>query len=120
MNNDRKVQEWTTIIDFYNELIDKYKWPQKPMLEFIIELEKIGFYNKYWPSTSHEALGLNLEKEYEKRLESRMVYIVYKSDSNKFQISFQAGQGNEIRKKVCGKNLTKSDLKEIENWLTEK
>ena len=82
--------------------------------------KKVDFWNKYFPSTSHEALGLSLEFESDKRFEMPMVYIVYKSKSKEFEIQYQKGQGNTTLEKNCGTELTQIDFTEIEKWLSDK
>ena len=120
MNKDKKIAEWKKTIEFYIDLIDNYKWEQKPMLELINILKKVDFWNKYFPSTSHEALGLSLEFDSDKRFEMPMVYIIYKSKNKEFEIQYQKGQGNTTLEKNCGTELTQNDFLEIENWLSDK
>ena len=120
MNKDKKIAEWKKTIEFYIDLIDNYKWEQKPMLELIDILKKVDFWNKYFPSTSHEALGLRLEFDSHKRFEMPMVYIIYKSKNKEFEIQYQKGQGNTTLEKNCGTELTQNDFLEIENWLSDK
>jgi hypothetical protein len=119
MSKGKKIAEWEKTIEFYNDLIDNYRWEQKPMLKLIDALKKVDFWNKYFPSTSHEALGLSLEFESDKRFEMPMVYIIYKSKNKEFEIQYQKGQGNTILEKNCGTELTQIDFKEIEKWLSD-
>ena len=120
MNKEIKVAKWEKIIEFYNDLIENHKWEQKPMLKLIENFKKANFWNKYFPSTSHEALGLSLEFDSDKRFEMRMVYIIYKSKKKEFEIQYQKGQGNTTLEKNCGTELAKNDFLEIENWLSDK
>ena len=120
MNNDKKKVEWEKTIEFYIDLIDNYKWEQKPMLELIDILKKVDFWNKYFPSTSHEALGLSLEFDSDKRFEMPMAYIIYRSKNKEFEIQYQKGQGNTTLEKNCGTELSKIDFLEIDKWLSDK
>lgn len=120
MSEDRKTAEWNRIIEFYNNLIDNYNWDQKPILKLIEQLKELEFWNKYFPSTSHEALGLSTEFNSEKRFEMPMIYIVYKAKLKAFEIHYQKGQGNTILTKNCGAELSKKDVHEIEKWLSDK
>ena len=120
MSKDKKIAEWEKIIDFYNDLIDNYKWEQKPMLTLIDNLKKIDFWNKYFPSTSHEALGLSVEFESDKRFELPMISVIYKSKTKEFEIQYQKGQGNTTLEKNCGTELIQNDFLEIEKWLSDK
>ena len=120
MNKDKKIAEWKKTIEFYIDLIDNYKWEQKPMLELIDILKKIDFWNKYFPSTTHEALGLSLEFDSDKRFEMPMVYIIYKSKNKEFEIQYQKGQGNTTLEKNCGTELSQIDFLEIDKWLSDK
>jgi hypothetical protein len=120
MNKEIKIAKWKKIIEFYNDLIENHKWEQKPMLKLIENFKKVNFWNKYFPSTSHEALGLSLEFDSDKRFEMPMVYIIYKSKKKEFEIQYQKGQGNTTLAKNCGTELAKKDFLEIENWLSDK
>ena len=119
MNEPDKMAEWTKIIEFYNDLITNYHWKQEPMLVLIEKLKTRNFWNHFFPSTSHEALGLSTEYNYEARCEKSMVYIRYDSDNNEFIIHFQEGQGNTTKEKVCGTEISENEFKIIEEWLNK-
>ena len=120
MSENKKTAEWKRIIEFYNDLIDNYNWDQKPILKLIDQLKELEFWNKYFPSTSHEALGLSTEFDSDIRFEMPMVYIVYKSKLKAFEIHYQKGQGNTTLTKNCGTELAQTDFLEIEKWLSDK
>lgn len=61
-----KNKEWEKIIKFYEDLIQINNWNQKPMLNLVKDLKAKGFWEKYFPSTSHEVLGIFLKPKFKK------------------------------------------------------
>ncbi len=109
---------WTEQISFYQDLINKYKFEQKPMLFLIEKLHEAGLCEKLFPSNSHEALGLSLFDNYEDRCVNPMIYVSYKPRTNLFTIYYQAGQGKTISNETAQIDLTQYDLSKIASWLT--
>jgi hypothetical protein len=110
---------WTEQISFYREVIDRYKFPQEPMLFLIDKLYKAGLCDKVYPSNSHEALGLSFFRDYEDRRFNPMVYISYVSITNLFTIYYQSGQGKTVFEETCNVDLKDYDFNKITNWLTD-
>jgi hypothetical protein len=115
-----KKDEWLKIVNFYDELVNKDNWKQKPMISLMNKLRMQGFWEKYYPSTSHESLGISRKYNYEDRCESPMVYLQYQSNQDEFIIHYQEGQGNQIKEENCGNSVSETELQKIENWLEEK
>ena len=90
------VEYWREMPGFYRELIDRYGWKQRPMLDLVERLSESPWAERIYPSTSHEALGLSLHEHYEQRRTSPMVYIQYDGERDTFEISYQRGQGNTV------------------------
>ena len=109
---------WTENLEFYHELVTKYKWTQEPMIELILHFKQIGLCQKYFPSNSHEALGLSTAEAFKERLLVPMVYIKYQSATKSFKIFFQHGQGKTIKEITCQQTVDDLTISEIENWLT--
>lgn len=108
---------WKGIFNFYKELVSKYKWKQEAMIELVQLFKELRLWDRYFPSTSHESLGLSTVSSYEERLVKPMVYITYKSDTETFVVTYQTGQGNTLKEEDCGKLLDAVTIDKIENWL---
>ena len=119
MNKLNKITKWNETIEFYNDLIDNYKWEQKPMLSLIEELREMKLWDKYYPSTSHEALGLSFEFDNDIRFEMPMVFIIYKFKTDNFEIHYQKGEGNTHSEIKCGNKITQENINSIETWLSD-
>jgi hypothetical protein len=117
MTSLTKIELWVENRQFYQELVEKYRWSLEPMIELIDELGKLGFHEKFYPSNSHEALGLSTVQEFSQRCERHMVYIVYRQITDKFEVHYQSGPGNLERKETCDRKEIFSKFKEIESWL---
>lgn len=109
---------WKKQLVFYNELIGKYKWNQKPMLDLVEKFIDNRISKKYYPSNSHELLGLSNTEKYENRRVNPMVYIGYSNYSNSFEIYYQNGQGNTVKEEKSIAEINDDILERIENWLT--
>jgi hypothetical protein len=114
-----KQELWTENLEFYQELVTKNKWQQEPMIELIHYFDKVGICEKYFPSNSHESLGLSTDDNYEQRLVLPMVYITYQSKTNSFMLTFQKGQGTTVSEEDCRANLNALPISKIEQWLSE-
>lgn len=117
--NDSAVKEnsWDGIRQSYQELVEKYHWQQEPMLVLLEQLRQAGFYERFYASASHEALGVSTAAEYQQRLVSNMVYIIYNSTADKFAIHYQQGQGNTRRRETCAPELIAARFEAIVSWL---
>jgi hypothetical protein len=115
---ESKEEQWTKIEKFYKELVDVYHWDQGPMIDLLSTLKLNGFYEKYFPSTSHEALGLCTVDKYDERLDLPMVYLVYNMKSEIFEGHFQHGQGTTVKQENLGKEVSRSTLDSVEEWLS--
>jgi hypothetical protein len=111
-----KKELWNENLQFYEELVNKYKWEQKPMIELIQSFEKVGFHEKFYPSNSHESLGLSTVDNFEERLFLPMVYITYQAKSNTFKLTFQKGQGKTMLED-CVVTINETTISEIEKWV---
>ncbi|MEW7280391.1 hypothetical protein ABW636_17505 [Aquimarina sp. 2201CG1-2-11] len=118
-SDDRQVQ-WDAMIKWCTLWINVQHKELTPLLELIKELKEIGFWERYYPSQSHYALGLSLGKNYDERYDLPMVYIRYNSDKNNFDIQYQKGQGGKTTRVACGEKLLKKDFHRIERWLDDK
>ncbi len=118
-SDDRQVQ-WNTMVKWCTLWIDVQHKELTPLLELIKELKEIGFWERYYPSQSHYALGLSLGKNYDERYDLPMVYIRYNSDKNNFDVQYQKGQGGETTRVDCGNKLSENDFEDIVLWLNDK
>ncbi len=114
---ESKNEQWTIIEKFYQELVDVYHWDQQPMIKLLATLKFNGFYDKYFPSTSHEALGLCMVDKYDERLNQPMVYLAYNMKLEIFEAHFQQGQGVTVKQENLGKEISRSMLDSFEEWL---
>ncbi len=120
MKSDDKQVQWNTMVKWCNLWIDVDKKDVKPLLDLIKEFKELGFWEIYYPSQSHYALGLSLGKDYNERYDLPMVYISYHAEDDNFAIQYQNGQGGETTRVEYGNELSKKELKEIECWLNDK
>ena len=114
-----KKDLWNENLEFYQELVTKYKWQQEPMIELIHYFDKVGICEKYFPSNSHESLGLSTTDNYEQRLVLPMVYITFQARTNTFKLTFQKGQGMTLNEEDCGATLNALAISKIEQWLSD-
>lgn len=120
MKSEDKLVQWSTMVKWCTLWIDIEHKALKPLLELIKELKEIGFWELYYPSQSHYALGLSLGKNYSERYDLPMVYIRYNSVDKNFDIQYQKGQGGETIIVDCGNKVSESDFKSIARWLDDK
>lgn len=120
MESDNKLVQWEAMVKWCTLWIELNNKELQPLLALIHELKELGFWNIYYPSQSHYALGLSLGKDYEERYDVPMVYISYNAVENNFSIQYQKGQGGETVKVECGNQLSKTNFNEIELWLKNK
>jgi len=109
---------WTENIEFYKELITKYHFKQEPMIALFPKLEQAGFFEKYYPSNSHESLGLSIERKYDLRCAKPMVYFTYVVREHSFIVTYQQGQGNTIIEENVGLTISPEILAKIDTWLS--
>lgn len=115
---ESKQEKWAKIEKFYQELVDVYHWDQRPMIDLLSTLKLSGFYDKYFPSISHEALGLCTVDRYDERLERPMIYLVYNMKSKIFEAHFQQGQGVTLKQENLGEEINRKTLDAFEEWLS--
>ncbi|EZH73436.1 hypothetical protein ATO12_15970 [Aquimarina atlantica] len=120
MKSDDKQLQWHTMVKWCTLWIDVEKKELKPLLELIKECKEVGFWECYYPSQSHYALGLSLGKNYDERYNLPMVYIRYNADKNNFDVQYQKGQGGETTRVDCGSKLSENHFKSITHWLGDK
>jgi len=120
MESEDRLVQWNTMVTWCEIWIDVEKKELKPLLDLIIDIKEIGFWNNFYPSQSHRNLGISLGKNYTERYELPMVYISYNSTEKNFAIQYQKGQGGETIRKECGSKVSKNELKEIQGWLNNK
>ena len=113
-----KQELWTENLEFYQELVTKYKLAMQPMIQLIHYFDKIGICEKYFPSNSHESLGLSTGKNFEERLSVPMVYITYQPRTNTFKLDFRKGQEKKIKEEDCGPDFDDLTILKIDNWLS--
>ncbi|MFC5048403.1 hypothetical protein ACFSTE_13695 [Aquimarina hainanensis] len=117
MKSEDKMVQWRTMVKWCILWIEVEKKELKPLLEFIKACKEMGFWQRYYPSQSHCALGLSLGKNYEERYHLPMVYVSYNPVENNFAIQYQKGQGGETVRVVCGSRISKKEWRDIERWL---
>jgi hypothetical protein len=115
---ESKDKKWTKIEKFYQELVDVYHWDQRPMINLLATLKLNRFYDKYFPSTSHEALGLCTVDQYNERLEQPMIYLFYNMKAEIFEARYQRGQGKTVKQENLGKEINRNMLNSFEEWLS--
>lgn len=113
-----RMELWAENIEFYKELITKYHFQQEPMVALFPKLEQYGFFEKYYPSNSHESLGLSTEKKYDLRCAGPMVYLTYVPHEHAFVITYQQGQGKTIIEENAGPTISSEVLSKIDAWLS--
>lgn len=111
-----KQETWNEMIDFYEELISKYNWKQEPMLKFVHSLKTVDFWDKYFASGSHSALGLSLF-DISQNFGKRIVYIEYQSKTDNFQVFFQQKQQTVLKELSCGSSINQNILNQIDDFL---
>jgi hypothetical protein len=114
-----KQDPWKENLGFYQELVTKYKWQQEPMIELIKYFDKVGICEKYFPSNSHESLGLSTADNYEQRLLLPMVYITYQTMTNTLKLTFQKRQGTTLNEEDCGVTVDTLPISKIEHLLSD-
>jgi hypothetical protein len=112
-----KEELWVENRQFYQELVEKYHLDQEPMIDLIDQLGEAEYFAKFYPSNSHEALGLSTAHDYLQRCERNMVYIIYRPVTDRFEVLYQSGQGKTRRKELYDRNEILSRFSEIETWL---
>jgi hypothetical protein len=124
LERDRK-KEWENIIIFYDCLIDDYQWELQPMRNLIDELRLRGFWEKYYPSTSHIALHISEKYFYHESCENPTICIEYLSNENEFLIHYIQGEDEEetktgIQKVEYTRLFLKVNFKIFIEWLDKK
>jgi hypothetical protein len=114
-----KQELWNENLEFYQELVTKYKWQLEPMIELIQYFDKVGICKKYFPSNSHDSLGLSTADKYEQRLLLPMVYISYQPGANTFKLTFQKAQGMTLSEEDCDSIMNPLTISKIEKWLSD-
>ncbi len=114
-----KKELWSENIGYYRSLISQHKFDQAPMLDLFPLLEECGFFEKYYPSNSHEALGISMEEFYAERLKKPMVYISYLPAKAEFVVYYQKGQGKTMLEEFCGSAISAEIFLKIDQWLSK-
>ena len=109
---------WNENIEYYKELVTKYHYQQEQMIALFPILKEFGFFEKYYPSNSHESLGISTERLYEKRRTKPMVYLTYTPQERSFIVRYQQGQGNTVAKENVGATILHEVLAKIDTWLS--
>ncbi len=120
MESEDRLVQWNTMVTWCTLWIEVQHKELKPLLDLIIDIKEIGFWEQYYPSQSHNALGLSLGGNYEERYNLPMVYISYNAEDDNFGIQYQKGQGGETTRIACGSEVSNSNFQEIELWLNDK
>jgi hypothetical protein len=119
MPTDRNRAElWAENIEFYKELVTKYYFQQELMIVLFPKLDEAGFFEKYYPSNSHESLGLSTEREFSLRRTKPMGYLTYLPKENSFEVTYQQGQGNIVNEENVGPLVLPKVLTKIDAWLS--
>lgn len=87
------------------------------MLDLLPQLERAGFFEKYYPSNSHEELGISTEQSYEKRMDKWMVSISYVSGKQMFVVYYLKEQGQIVMEEYCGSTISAEILAKTDKWL---
>ncbi|MDH7447622.1 hypothetical protein [Aquimarina sp. 2201CG14-23] len=120
MESEDRFVQWNTMVKWCTLWIDIEHKKLKPLLKLIKKCKEIGFWEQYYPSQSHNALGLSLGKNYQERYDLPMVYVSYNAEDDNFGIQYQKGQGGETKRIECGSKVSNTNLQEIELWLNDK
>jgi hypothetical protein len=115
-NETNKKKEWDKKVEFYKDLIDNYNWQQAPMLSLIDKFKEIGFWDKYFPSNSHEALGLSTVYD-DVRFEKSTVFILYRPNDDTFEVTYLNPARDVIKIETHQNNIGTAEFKKIENWI---
>ena len=118
MGEPDKQKAWNDIIKFFNDLIEVYNWEQELKLELVKAIKLRGFWQAYYPFTSHAALCLSNQFTYDEVCENPLVGIGYESSKNKFIVTFHTARNTNVTEKDCGEIISESDFKQIEDWLS--
>jgi len=113
-----RAELWAENIEFYKELVTKYHFQQESMIALFPKLDEAGFFEKYYPSNSHESLGMSTEREFNLRLVKPMIYLTYLPKDGSFVVTFQQGQGNTVDEENVGPMISPEVLAKIDAWLS--
>jgi hypothetical protein len=113
-----RAELWAENIEFYKELGTKYHFQQEPMIALFPKLDEAGFFEKYYPSNSHESLGMSTEREFNLRLVKPMIYLTYLPKDGSFVVTFQQGHGNTVDEENVGPMISPEVLAKIDAWLS--
>ncbi len=120
MESEDRLVQWNTMVTWCRLWIEEQHKELKPLLKLIEKCKEIGFWERYYPSQSQNALGLSLGKNYQERYDLPMVYISYHTMDDNFGIQYQKGQGGKTTRIACGSEVSNSNFQEIELWLNDK
>ncbi len=113
-----RAELWAENIEFYKELVTKYHFQQESMIALFPKLDEVGFFEKYYPSNSHESLGMSTEREFNLRLVKPMIYLTCLPKDGSFVVTFQQGQGNTVDEENVGPMISPEVLAKIDAWLS--
>ena len=105
-----KETEWEKQLRFYDDLDN--------MLELIGLLKQEGFCDKFFPSNSHDALGLSKVFD-DFKFENSMVYIQPRPDKT-FEIHYQTIPGKTVEIETTKNIIAIETIRKIEKWLERK
>lgn len=112
-----KKEQWESMIEFYQDLIERSGWPIDCMLDLIKKIIDSPLSKRYYPSSSHASLGFSVENRFEYRLKKPMIYILCDKKIKNFVVSYQHGQGNTKHTKLFPIHDETTMLNSVENWL---
>ncbi|WMX13168.1 hypothetical protein [Aureispira sp. CCB-E] len=115
--NKEKKEQWIQAISWFEEICEEFDYELKPLIDYMYQIKENQFWDKYYPSFSHDSLGICKAKDFNDRLYTPMIYITYDSESDFFTIHYQEGQGNELSKETVEKEINDEITKRIQNWL---
>ncbi|GAA0718298.1 hypothetical protein GCM10009430_16230 [Aquimarina litoralis] len=100
MKSEDRLVQWETMVKWCSLWIEVENKKFQPLLDLIYTFKTIEFWNMYYPSQSHNSLGLSLGKNYDERCRLPMVYINYNSTDHRFAIQYQKVQAGETIREV--------------------
>lgn len=87
------------------------------MLDLVNHYRESADFQDIYPSSSHEALGLSKFEDYPTRCEHPMIYIKYVHSSERFEVSWQRGQGNTVSKSSTNSPKDTEFINSVVSWL---
>lgn len=108
---------WEYQLRFYREFIDQYHWELEPMIQLLEYFNRTGLCGQFYPSNSHDQLGLSAFATYEERRLQPMVYVGYLPERAEFRLDFTRGKGGQNLQEYYKDPFDMALIYRIERWL---